>query len=220
MKTYTKNGLSITYEVIRKPNKNAYFRIKDGILVVSAHPRTPLKTIEAFIDLKFDMFNQKINESKIKESDDLITLRGITYSVIWTVGSFFYEIKDKTIHIRTRSLEKDKDKKRVYLKELEKMLNEIKSKIDCVIHGVGLHPLPIKIKYLKSKLGSYHRKNQEITLNSFLARLDPIYLEYVLYHEYAHAIVFNHSKDFYNLLDKLMPNHKVYQKDLKKIAIT
>ena len=220
MKIYVKNGLSITYEVIRKPNKNAYFRIKDGVLVVSAHPRTSLKTIESFIDLKFDVFHKKINESMIKESDDLISLWGNTYQVIWTFGSFRYDIVEKNIHIRTRQQDPDKDKKRVYQKELEDMVLKLKPKIDQVIQQVGLHPLPIKIKYLKSKFGSYHRKNQEITLNSFLARLNPIYLEYVLYHEYAHALVFNHSKDFYNLLDKLMPNHKVYQKDLKKIAIS
>jgi predicted metal-dependent hydrolase len=41
----------------------------------------------------------------------------------------------------------------------------------------------------------------------------------VIYHEYAHAIVFNHSKDFYNLLGEFMPNHRLYQKDLKRIAI-
>lgn len=220
MKIYVKNGLSITYEVIRKPNKNAYFRIKDGVLVVSAHPRTSLKVIESFIDLKFDVFHKKINESMTKESDDLISLWGNTYQVIWTFGSFRYDIVEKNIHIRTRQQDPDKDKKRVYQKELEHMVLTLKPRIDQVIHQVGLHPLPIKIKYLKSKFGSYHRKNQEITLNSFLARLNPIYLEYVLYHEYAHALVFNHSKDFYNLLDKLMPNHKVYQKDLKKIAIS
>ena len=46
-----------------------------------------------------------------------------------------------------------------------------------------------------------------------------IYLEYVLYHEYAHKIVFNHSKDFYDILDSWMTGHKNIQKALKKMAI-
>ena len=91
--------------------------------------------------------------------------------------------------------------------------------IEETISRKGLSILPVKLKYLKSKFGSYHRKNNEITLNTFLARLDKIFLVYVIYHEYAHALVFNHSKDFYHLLSEFMPNHKVYQKDLKKIAI-
>ena len=100
------------------------------------------------------------------------------------------------------------------------MVDKLSSKVKEVIGTVGLSLLPTKIKYLRSKFGSYHKKNHEITLNSFLARLNPIYLEYVIYHEYAHVLIFNHSKDFYNLLDKLMPYHRLYQKDLKKIAIT
>jgi len=103
--------------------------------------------------------------------------------------------------------------------ELEKKIALIKPEFEAIIARKGLRLIPIKLKYLKSKFGSYHRKNKEITLNTFLARLNPIYLSYVIYHEYAHAIVFNHSKDFYNLLGEFMPNHRVYQKDLKKIAI-
>ena len=220
MKTYSKNGLSITYDVIRKPNKNAYFRIKDGILVVTCNPRTAVKTIESFIDLKFDIFYKKIKESLYVESFDHVMLWGKSYKIMWSVGTFKYEVMDDVITIRTKHHDPMHDKKRLYAKELEKKLNELIPKINLVIEQKGIKPLPMKIKYLKSKFGSYHRTNREITLNSFLSRLDPIYLEYVIYHEYAHVLVFNHSKDFYNLLDKLMPNHKVYQKDLKKIAIT
>ena len=54
----------------------------------------------------------------------------------------------------------------------------------------------------------------------FLAKVDPIYLYYVLLHEYCHLIEANHSSAFYKLLDVLMENHKVIQKDLRKYVIT
>ena len=111
------------------------------------------------------------------------------------------------------------NKKRIYFAEMEKILPLLHQKIDPKLMHLGLSPLPIKLKNLKSKFGSYHIRKREITLNIFLSTLDPIYLEYVLYHEYAHVIEFNHSKAFYHVLDQLMPNHHVYQKDLKKIAI-
>jgi predicted metal-dependent hydrolase len=72
---------------------------------------------------------------------------------------------------------------------------------------------------MKSKFGSYHRKNHEITINTILAKLDQSYLFYVLNHEYAHTKVFNHQKAFYHLLEEMHPNCKQIQKDLKKIAI-
>lgn len=220
MKVIHKNGLSITYTILRKPIKNTYFRIKDGICVVSAHPRTSLLTIESFIDLKFDIFYKKILESTQMEPDNNIVLWGKTYEIIKTYGNFSYEISSDVIYLRSKSNDQTYDKKRIYAYELKKMVDKLSSKVKEVIGTVGLSLLPTKIKYLRSKFGSYHKKNHEITLNSFLARLNPIYLEYVIYHEYAHVLIFNHSKDFYNLLDKLMPYHRLYQKDLKKIAIT
>jgi predicted metal-dependent hydrolase len=219
MNTYTKDGQTITYHIIRKSNKNAYFRIKDGVLVVTANILTSKKAIESFIDLKFDVFYEKINRDKFVEPTDQITLWGKTYHLDQFYGNFSYHIEDDHVTVRSRSDDVVSIKKKIYLSELNKQVLIKHEEILPVLRSVGLNILPIKIKYLKSKFGSYHRKHHEITLNSFLATLDPIYLAYVMFHEYAHVLVFNHSKDFYNLLDKLMPNHKVYQKDLKKIAI-
>lgn len=219
MKTYIKDGKTITYHVIKKPNKNAYFRIKNGVLVVTAHPRTTLHAIESFIDLKFDAFYKKVNESVFKEPDDIIILQNKTYHLFKTKGQFQYHKEDQTIYVKSRSDDLSVIKKRIYAHELERMIEEVMPEIDIKLHDVGLSRIPMKIKYLRSKFGSYHKKHHEITLNSFLARLDLVYTKYVIFHEYAHILVFNHSKDFYNLLDKLMTNHKVYQKDLKKIAI-
>ena len=219
MNTYTKDGQTITYHIIRKSNKNAYFRIKDGVLVVTANILTSKKAIESFIDLKFDVFYEKINRDQFVEPTDQITLWGKTYRLDQFYGNFSYHIEDDHVTVRSRSDDVVSIKKKIYLSELNKQVLITHEEILPVLRSVGLNILPIKIKYLKSKFGSYHRKHHEITLNSFLATLDPIYLGYVMFHEYAHVLVFNHSKDFYNLLDKLMPNHKVYQKDLKKIAI-
>ncbi|NLB85347.1 MAG: M48 family metallopeptidase, partial [Acholeplasmataceae bacterium] len=57
------------------------------------------------------------------------------------------------------------------------------------------------------------------TINLFLAKIDPSYLLYVLYHEYSHLRVPNHSKEFYLLLSKLFPNYLIIRKELKMIAI-
>ena len=58
-----------------------------------------------------------------------------------------------------------------------------------------------------------------VRVNIVLAKAEINYLYYVIMHEYAHTKVFNHSKDFYNLLEKLMPNYKYYDKNIKKLSI-
>jgi predicted metal-dependent hydrolase len=219
MNTYIKDGRHIFYVIVRKHNKNAYFRVKEGILHITCHPKTSMKAIESFIDLKFDTFYQKINESSVKEADDIIMLWGKSYTLILTKGRFHYELSEDVIYVKAMNQDIEHIKKRIYGALLLDKISEIKPEIENTVRKLGINPCPIKIKYLKSKFGSYHKKNHEITLNSFLTRLDPIYLTYVMYHEYAHAKVFNHSKDFYHVLDLLMPNHRIYQKGLKKIAI-
>lgn len=220
MRYYIKDNKKLAYQVIRKRNKHTYFRIKDGILYITAHPLTTYQAMEGFIDQKFEIFYQKASESLVKENDQIIQLLGKTYPLIVEKGRFKVDIIDEKVYVKSLSEDVSLIKKRIYHHMMEKALDELHPKILSIVQTVGLSYIPIKIKYLKSKYGSYHRKHHEITINSFLIRLDPMYLTYVLFHEYAHAKVFNHSKAFYEVLDQLMPDHKQYQKDLKKWTIT
>ncbi len=219
MEIYEKNGKVIPYQIQTKRIKNTYFRIKDGYLRVTTHPLTKKSLILSYIDLKFDQILNKLEIAKSNEPDDQITLWGTQYELMISYSSFKYRVHSDLVVVWSLETDVAKIKKQIYAHELENQLKKVKKEIEQNLLQKGLSPLPYKFKYLKSKFGSYHRKNKEITLNTFLARLDPIYLNYVVYHEYAHAIIFNHSKDFYNLLNEFMPNHRVYQKNLKKIAI-
>lgn len=46
--------------------------------------------------------------------------------------------------------------------------------------------------------------------------MDGIYIKHVLYHEYAHCLVFNHSKEFYNVLSKYDVNHRTNKKYIEQ----
>lgn len=53
-------------------------------------------------------------------------------------------------------------------------------------------------------------------MNSRLALYPEVCAAYVFIHEYAHFIVPNHSKDFYAVLEELMPDYKICIDMLKK----
>jgi predicted metal-dependent hydrolase len=216
---YEKNGKILNYQIQRKRIKNTYFRVRDQHLLITTNHFTSKETIMNYIDQKFDHFHRKLESACIIERDDEIMLWDIHYQLIVLKGKFRYDIDVDRVIVYSNLDDIKKIKQLIYKYELSNRLQIMESSIEEKLRNHGLTPLNYKLKYLKSKFGSYHRKHREITLNTFLARLNPIYLTYVIYHEYAHALVFNHSKDFYNLLSKFMPNHKVYQKDLRKIAI-
>ncbi len=73
----------------------------------------------------------------------------------------------------------------------------------------------IKLKPLSSKWGSLS-KNNKLVLNTKLLFCPPDILNYVIIHELSHAIEFNHSKKFWNIVKSKMRNYKDKQKWLKE----
>lgn len=210
-----KNGKQIQYVVIPKPIKNAYFRIKNEQLVVTKGPRISLQVIEKRIYDHFDQFYKLLEKPTIDENTLMIF--GKTYPLELIFGErFSYDITDR-ISIRLPHIDlKTKAIQTFYGYELKRQLDYLTPWLIEALKPFGLVPLPTKIKYLKSKFGSCHTRKKEITMNAYLARLDVIYTKYVLLHEYAHLIVPNHQKPFYDVLDQMMPGHRDIQKALRK----
>ena len=78
-------------------------------------------------------------------------------------------------------------------------------------------PFPnLKIREMKTRWGVCNVKTKTITLNSLLFRENIICLDYVIIHELSHLIYFNHSKNFWNLVEKYFPNYKEIRKSLKE----
>jgi predicted metal-dependent hydrolase len=91
--------------------------------------------------------------------------------------------------------------------------------VEMQIRKLNLELVKFKIKDVKSYYGKCFINKKEIIYSIKLAKLDPIFLEYVIYHEYSHFIEANHSKKFYQVLEKLMPNYYEVQKKLKKVKV-
>ena len=69
---------------------------------------------------------------------------------------------------------------------------------------------------MKTRWGVCNRRDNSVTLNSELIKYDLTKLDYVIVHELSHFIHFNHSKSFWNLVEKYSPNYKKIRKDLKE----
>ena len=68
---------------------------------------------------------------------------------------------------------------------------------------------------MKKRWGSCQHQTKTITINSQLIEAPRFCIEYVMMHEFCHFIHPNHSKDFYTLLQVMMPDWKERKKMLE-----
>lgn len=84
-------------------------------------------------------------------------------------------------------------------------------------HGLKLRE--IKVRDLKSRWGSCSR-DARITLNCHLMRLPQNLSDLIILHELAHTVYHNHGPSFHALLQKLCPNYRELDKELKAFSPT
>lgn len=74
----------------------------------------------------------------------------------------------------------------------------------------------ISIRNQRSRWGSCSKKGN-LNFNYRLALLPDDLANYLIVHELCHIGEFNHSKDFWNLVAKTLPQHAELRKQLRKI---
>jgi predicted metal-dependent hydrolase len=126
------------------------------------------------------------------------------------------------------------DKNRPLLRRNLQKLPEIKTYSDAEIKKIRAKAkqfLPARVDFLakqhrfkydkvslrnqKTRWGSCSSKNH-ISLNIALVLLSPHLIDYVILHELTHTKHKNHSADFWNSLEAILPNYKTLRRELKK----
>ena len=82
---------------------------------------------------------------------------------------------------------------------------------------IGQNPPQIKIKPLRATWGICHTRDNYISLSERLILMPREAVEYVILHEYAHFVYPNHQRQFYKLIESIMPDYKKRKEMLKTI---
>ena len=73
----------------------------------------------------------------------------------------------------------------------------------------------VRIRSSKHVWGSYSHKAKRINLNFWLLLMPAEIIDYVIVHELAHARVRSHSKEFWDTVSSVLPDHKARRKWLR-----
>ncbi len=103
--------------------------------------------------------------------------------------------------------------------EIREVITKLCEKAYPYFREKGISFPQIKFRKMKSRWGSCHTKNGILTFNLNLIYAQIECIEYVVYHEFTHFLVPNHSAKFYQELAKVCPDWKAKRQKLKEIIL-
>lgn len=198
-------------KIIRKNNKNTYIRLNDNLeIVVTTSYFMPEYKIKQLLNNKTDDIGRMIlgKEKELKRLNKFY-YKGIECDVVIIPSISKIEVNDNKIFTPNLKL-LDKWYKNEIIDYFNVILQESYKRFKEKI------PFPkLRIRKMKTRWGVCNRKTNIITLNTDLMRFSKETVEYVVIHELAHFIYFNHSKKFWDLVAYYCPNYKKIRKNMK-----
>ncbi|WP_308009717.1 SprT family zinc-dependent metalloprotease [uncultured Fusobacterium sp.] len=201
----------------------------NGEVVISAPKRVPQKYIEQLIIQKEKWIIEKINSINEYYSNrrpisyangDKIFYLGKKYilEVIPSEKNFIEQDEEK-IYIYCKKTESADEKKKILEKWFREKISIILENLTIDIgKKVGFLPEEIKIRSMKSRWGSCNTTRKIITYNLHLVEKPISAIEYVVLHELSHIPYPHHQKEFWNFVEKYMPDWKLRKKILNNKA--
>lgn len=201
------------YNIIieKKKIKNMYLRVKEDLnIYISCNIFTTNKQIQKMINENYDSICKMIEKQKnrVKKNKDFYYI-GNKYNIFYTNNDRI-DIKNNEIYIKNET-ELNKWYKKQIIATFTERLNICILKFE-----ESLPKINLKIRNMKTRWGVCNRSNNNVTLNTNLIKYKTDIIDYVIFHELSHFIHPNHSKRFWNLVSKYVPNYKDLRKELNK----
>lgn len=212
-------------KITRKRMKNITIRINDnGEVLISAPQRVPNSYIENLI---------KEKESWIKEKIALVEERKKNQTTFNNGEKFYYLGVPYTIEIKNSTQERCEIKEKSFIVFLQENSFEKRKKLITqwlynnfypylinrtmeIGEKIGYTPKVIKFRDMKTRWGSCNTLTRSITYNHQLYKKSVEVIDYVILHELAHIPFPHHQREFWDFVERYMPDWKERRKKLKE----
>ena len=196
------------YEFEIKESKKAvkYLRLKvrqSGEISLSIPLRTKENHILEFLEKNLEWLRKTSAKIKAKNSaknENQVEFLGGNYELIIDKKASGVSIELFSIKAASKA-----DFRRFCDQKAKELLNASIARFAPLIARPINH---ISFKHMRTRWGSCNKAKGYINLNLDLITKKKEFIEYVVLHELAHLVHANHSKDFYALISKHMPDYK------------
>lgn len=221
MRSIKLSNITVNYSITRKKRKTIALKIKEEGYVEVV---TPLRVTYSYIE---DLLRKKEQWLiTTLEKINIIKAERDNISVALFLGKEYRLIKVKSLNNRTtvEVLEKEirvsyfinKNEvrdilKRWYINKATEALSKKTKEFSAILK---VSPNKITIKEQKTRYGSCSSKSN-INYNWKIIMAPELVVDYLVVHELCHLVHFNHQKDFWNLVESVIPNYKECKDYLK-----
>ncbi|MBF7070882.1 M48 family metallopeptidase [Aliarcobacter butzleri] len=187
------NEKQVTVKLVNKKNvKHCYIRVlKDDLIEIKSN-------------IYFSLYDAKILVEKRKNWLENAIKKVSKNALLKDEFLYLGEVK-KLQDYNIKNLDK------FYKNEIEKILPNI---VETFSKKMDLYPTSISYRKNKRTWGSCNFKNG-LNFNILLMKFPLEIMQYVVIHELSHIKHKNHSKNFWNLVEKYCPNYKQIEKEFK-----
>ena len=205
------NGEIVKIKIIRKNNKNIYFRFNEkNELVVTVHPRISTKKVLKLIKENEKSLVKMYMRSKNKQDkEDETRILGLKYDIKINENYHDVTFDDGIIYVNSKNT-------------LDKYINNLTKKIFREEVNKILEIMPdipeftLKVRKMKSRWGVCNYVKKTVTLNSELIKYERSIIDYVIVHEFSHFTHHDHSTAFWALVSTYYPDYKKARKELRE----
>lgn len=226
----TKNDV-ITYTVDKTSNSSLYISIHNGEVIVKAPWYYTTKQIQEVVEEKKNWILKHLTEyienetiRKQKVNTEPVSVFGKQYDIIVKYENTKYptlNLLKKYIEIILPAKYIDLDKTKIIQATISKMYVSIaKSEIENIMedarHLLGFAPEDFKIKSIS---GNYLAQcsNKIITINPSIMQYSREIIRFIVVHEFCHLQYKNHTKSFYEIMQKYIFNYDEIAKQVTNL---
>lgn len=232
VRTIVLDGRTIEYTLVRKKVKNVNLRIRpDGSMQISASRAVSQAMIDGFIKANAEKILNTLDRFRLLAAD-----RG-RYNVLDDGGAILFlgmekrlrvalgnknkmELRGDSVILTVKNTDDDVLKQKTVKawrrEQAEIIITEACKRIYPIFQKRGV-PFPeLKFREMKSRWGSCQPISAVLTFNTRLIHCPPECIDYVIVHEFSHFLCADHSKEFYKIVEAVIPDWRVRREQLKK----
>lgn len=205
------NDNLVDVEIIKKNNKNIYFRFNDGKLVITCNRLASEKYLKDLIEKnKKALTKMYLKSIEEKESNAFFNYLGEQYTILYDES-----VKNVSFYNDTVITKSEKMLEKFYNEQVKNIFTERVEKLRILFDDIP--DFTLRFRKMKTRWGVNNVTAKVITLNTELLKKEISLLDYVIIHELCHFYEANHSSKFWAHVEKRYPYYKLARKKLRSV---